>query len=593
MGTIIEELITDFTNGVTDNVRTKVPGIAQMITNFDAFTHAGRLIPYYDKESGDVNASTSKKQAFEIALWTPSTPDTWRLFGLGVVSGTGKASIHMKLLQTGTTEDLGDNLWADPANNESSSSTSFNLFKYYKTTGLIYGAQAGTAIWAFSPSGAAFDDAQRALAYTNIGQGLVHSKDDNLYIPYDNKIARNNAGSWTDAALTIPSSHYITSIAEFGNYLQVASAPLSGVGKSRVYLWDRDSSLATISESIDFGQGNLMWTEELEGYIIGASISHTARNKTRITFRYSSGGNTSKAFKEFIVPTAGGSSGVGLLSIKQKVDNRIYFSMHLTIDGVMRRGVWSVGISSSGGFTISNDSTPFNDVVPNDLDALQGFFIVGDYFFTSYLSAPSTYALGKTNNTESYTGTAILETTIKNAGDSEKKKKLIGFTALFEPLPAAGVVKGYYKKDAETGWTRAFVFGTDNAISKAALNLESDTTAVTVTIASPGVFSQTAHGLIAGQVIKLRTTGALPTGLTAGVEYYVIATGLTADAFQLSATSGGSAINTTGTQNGTHTIDRTVNLTEGKEFKFRIESTGGAVITGLRYKMDVTDKAPY
>ena len=76
----------------------------------------------------------------------------------------------------------------------------------------------------------------------------------------------------------------------------------------------------------------------------------------------------------------------------------------------------------------------------------------------------------------------------------------------------------------------------------------------TMTIASPAVVSKTGHGYAAGDKIMFRTTGALPTGVTAGQVYYVIAAGLTADAFEFSATDGGSAINTSGTQSGTHTL---------------------------------------
>lgn len=75
----------------------------------------------------------------------------------------------------------------------------------------------------------------------------------------------------------------------------------------------------------------------------------------------------------------------------------------------------------------------------------------------------------------------------------------------------------------------------------------------TITIAAPGVISWTNHGLAAGTPIKFTTTGALPTGLTAGTTYYVAATGLTTSAFSVSATPGGAAITTTGTQSGVHT----------------------------------------
>ena len=76
---------------------------------------------------------------------------------------------------------------------------------------------------------------------------------------------------------------------------------------------------------------------------------------------------------------------------------------------------------------------------------------------------------------------------------------------------------------------------------------------VTITIATPGVVTWTAHGLTAGAAVKFTTTGALPTGLIAGTTYYVISAGLTANAFQVSATPGGAAITTSGMQSGVHT----------------------------------------
>jgi hypothetical protein len=91
---------------------------------------------------------------------------------------------------------------------------------------------------------------------------------------------------------------------------------------------------------------------------------------------------------------------------------------------------------------------------------------------------------------------------------------------------------------------------------------------VTMTIATPCVVSQTAHGLKAGSKIVFSTTGALPTGLTAGTTYYVIAAGLTADAFEVSTSLAGPAVNTSGTQSGTHTITRL--YTVDAEFGFQV-----------------------
>lgn len=73
---------------------------------------------------------------------------------------------------------------------------------------------------------------------------------------------------------------------------------------------------------------------------------------------------------------------------------------------------------------------------------------------------------------------------------------------------------------------------------------------VTITIATPGVVTWAGHGRAANDAIVFTTTGALPTGLTAGTTYYVLAP--TTDTFTVSATSGGAAIATSGTQSGTH-----------------------------------------
>jgi len=74
---------------------------------------------------------------------------------------------------------------------------------------------------------------------------------------------------------------------------------------------------------------------------------------------------------------------------------------------------------------------------------------------------------------------------------------------------------------------------------------------VTISNASPGVVTWTAHGLPVNTPVVLSTTGALPTGLSPGT--YYVKTVLTADTFTLSATPGGTVINTSGAGSGTHT----------------------------------------
>ena len=91
---------------------------------------------------------------------------------------------------------------------------------------------------------------------------------------------------------------------------------------------------------------------------------------------------------------------------------------------------------------------------------------------------------------------------------------------------------------------------------------------VTMTIATPAVITKVAHGLLANEIVYFTTTGALPTGIVAGTPYYVSATGLTTDTFQISATQGGSSINTTGSQSGVHTLNR--GFLDDKEFGWEV-----------------------
>lgn len=74
-----------------------------------------------------------------------------------------------------------------------------------------------------------------------------------------------------------------------------------------------------------------------------------------------------------------------------------------------------------------------------------------------------------------------------------------------------------------------------------------------ISIATPGVVT-VGNNCVAGQGVVFQTSSALPTGLTAGTVYYVIAAGLSTSQFEVSTTVGGSAVNTSGSQSGLQTV---------------------------------------
>jgi hypothetical protein len=79
------------------------------------------------------------------------------------------------------------------------------------------------------------------------------------------------------------------------------------------------------------------------------------------------------------------------------------------------------------------------------------------------------------------------------------------------------------------------------------------TQTATITIASPAVITYSSGIAPAnGTKVVFSTTGALPTGITAGTTYYVV--GASGANSNIAATAGGTAINTSGTQSGVHTV---------------------------------------
>lgn len=502
MGTIIETKIDTFNGGIVNDPRDSRSNVARVISNFDAITFPRKLVPYRQTESGDSSASTSRKRNFAVALRTGTT---YSLYALGVVSGQVYAEVLYKDLTTsgGGANDLGDATWTAPSANQSASGApNFNLFVHYRKTGLIYGARNGSHIFAFSPSGSAWADTHQAVTYTEITQGIVHSKDDILYIGgYNNAggagsksfIIKNNNGSWTNAALVLPDHLIPTSVCEYGNYLAIGCAPASGIGNSRIFLWDRNESATTLAESIDAGSGSLMVLEEVDGELIWISQvggyatsfstlpNTTTSHRDRVYFRKLVG-NVGVKFYELHSDRTGGINTTSLPAYKQKFDNRLYFQMIIQYNGSVREGTWSIGRPSlSEPFVLVNEVRANNNTALATGDTLNGFIKIGDFVLQSYTSS-STYTLSKTVTTAntSFSANSIYESKTFSGKihgfDETYYKDLSEVSVMTEAMVTAGQIVLAYQTDANVNtstWTTIFTNTTDNSISHVANNIES------------------------------------------------------------------------------------------------------------------------
>lgn len=112
------------------------------------------------------------------------------------------------------------------------------------------------------------------------------------------------------------------------------------------------------------------------------------------------------------------------------------------------------------------------------------------------------------------------------------------------------------------------------------------TAAVTVSVASPGVVSDAGHSYPVNTPVVF-TAGTLPTGLTVGTVYFV-RNPVAGVSYELSATSGGASINTTGSPSVGAVIGRAFGTT-GSNF---VHKTGNLpALTGTLILLDSEDYA--
>ena len=474
MGAIISTKITRWDGGMVNDPRSRLSNACRVCTNFDALTNPYRLTPYRESENGDSNGATEMTRRWTVALGASST---YRLFGLARQNASDKVQIFYKDLTTSST-DLSDAGWTTTANNTASTNSTVNyaMFCWYPKLNMIFGFHGNRYIFEYDPDGGtAFNETDADLGASSevTADAIVHPADDSMYVPYITStgvptIAKNNNGTWTTSAATFPVGYRINSICVYGSKIAVALRPTSGLENSRVLIWDRDTSVVTFDENIDAGDGNIIWLEELEGNLVGMTLTSglnlvsTTRFYDRLSFRVFS----NYGMQELAVIQ--GTTSTRWTTYKQKINNRVHFMMGVSLNGSIREGIWSFGRNSLGQWALIHERTPDNDTLTENAGAgaLQGFYYVGDYLFQAFVNTSSAREVTKTNNSASYTATSIYESLINpNLGEQYQKsyKQLKSVMVRYASLPSAGQVVLKYKVDGGS-YTTVVTETTDNAV---------------------------------------------------------------------------------------------------------------------------------
>lgn len=462
MSKLIELKINNFSGGIADDPRENDGGKFQMVKHFDAFSQPNRLIPYrsLEADTNDGSTSTGMKQYFVRDFLYASA--SARLYGLGQ-TGAGLTKIVYK-------SDATTGNWTLPASSEGNGAVQNGCFVEYKD--YLWGFQGTTQVWKWgtlSGAPAITNTAGTVGTITSVAQGLI-AKDDQLYLPYNNKLVRVSAGGTvTDAALTLPTNFKITSICNYGNYLAIACAPVSTFnGVSKVFLWNLTSS--DVQEAIDWGEGELRVLETIDGYLVGITDRYlnnaTGVGRGSMIVQVYSGGVPTVVKEVFTQALTNKTMPIS----KAVKNNRVFWSAKIMTNSSgteYNEGIWSFGRK--------NINYPFSlslDVIDEnvDTDGIQAFGTAANYFFIAHSGDGS---IDKTNDAATYAFTSVYESQIVSAEDPSVTKRMLGVSLYTAPIPSGGSVTLKYKVDSDTSWTTIGTLSTQNAISRDFVNIES------------------------------------------------------------------------------------------------------------------------
>lgn len=411
--------LSKFDGGHAEDIRTFATDQCEKSLNFDVFTNPHKLIPY-----GDSVAETT-------------TTDTMADIGISDIDYNLISSSYLL-------RGIG---------NETSASSSPTFWSKSAITGAInWSSDAVGTGGAFQKgSGVIFNDKFFALSYTggtftlnrynsagsvsNIGtitssstflaKPIVHPSDKKLYgvlgvaiFQWDGSTL-NKTGS--GISLALPSNYECTSLTDWGDYLAITMRPLRGNGNSVTYLWDRQLTLVDANSIIDWGEGNLVITENLNNVLISVMLPQNT-NSTAITNKIRvkgwSGGAV-ETLKSLTILNTQSCNG----KAKAKSENKLYFGLNNDY------ATYVFGKNKSGNWILTQDRFYNNGtIIGSSLGALQ---MIGDVLWRGFSTASSAYVLMRSllnsGETMSYNSTSIYKTTINPSmplGDRYKNKQL-------------------------------------------------------------------------------------------------------------------------------------------------------------------------
>jgi hypothetical protein len=264
---------------------------------------------------------------------------------------------------------------------------------------------------------------------------------------------------------------------------------------------------------------------------------------------------------------------------------RFGFSGATTLAGPLTATAASFTTGAFSG-AVNGTSATFSGSVAAATASLSGALTYGGVALTAGVTGTGKMVL---DNSPVFTGNPTAPTPAPGDNDTSLATTAFVASAVAGVTTPPGVIVDFAGLTAPAGWLLCNGAAVSRTTYANLLTAVTATSVVTITIAAPAVLTWNAHGMIAGDRVSLETTGALPTGLAVGTNYYVVSP--TANTFQLSATMGGAAINASGTQSGVHTARRTPWGCGNGTTTFNVPDLRGSVTAGMSNMGNTTDSA--
>lgn len=311
---------------------------------------------------------------------------------------------------------------------------------YYN--GYFYGYQNGY-MFRVTHTGVWTDSWNSIPSFTTTAKPIVHFGGKTLYAFSDNKVHQLRDSSFTSSVITFQDGFVITCAAEYGNYLIICGYE-SKTNHATASLWDRDSSLARITNVLDLGVGIPKHVAVLDGT---PTVTMNDAGASRLQIRQFS---SQEAVTKVLYEHPSASMLLGGESYTE--DNKLYFPFSGTLrDDDTDAASYIMSVDSLG--------RVIHTAMNTDVDSTHALAVTkhDGRYFSCYTSDLGTFMTSKT----SFTQPTILETRLLLSDNPSNHIQTQALTVYTTPLPSGAIVTFKGRINEASSWTTLGTSDTD------------------------------------------------------------------------------------------------------------------------------------